>query len=79
MKSVGMQYLAAIRALQRQGINQLKRTVYVVFVPDEETGGKRGMAEFVKTNKFKAMNVSFMLDEGSPLWNKEGALYAYYG
>lgn len=37
------------------------------------------MAEFVKTSEFKAMNVSFMLDEGSPLWNQEGALYAYYG
>lgn len=32
MKSVGMQYLAAIRALKRNDI-QLKRTIHVIFVP----------------------------------------------
>ena len=34
MKCVGMQYLAAIRALKNQGI-ALKRTIHVVFVPGE--------------------------------------------
>lgn len=33
MKSIGMQYLAAIRALKRKGINQLKRTIHILFVP----------------------------------------------
>ena len=32
MKCVGMQYLAAIRSLKRDGI-KLKRTIHVVFVP----------------------------------------------
>lgn len=32
MKSVGMQYLAAIRALKRNDIH-LKRTIHVIFVP----------------------------------------------
>lgn len=32
MKSVGMQYLGAIRALKRSGI-RLKRTIHVIFVP----------------------------------------------
>lgn len=32
MKSVGMQYLGAIRALKRNGI-RLKRTIHVIFVP----------------------------------------------
>lgn len=38
MKSNAMQYLAAIRALKREGIDRLKRTVHIVFVPDEEVG-----------------------------------------
>lgn len=32
MKSVGIQYLCAIRRLQQQGIT-LRRTVHIVFVP----------------------------------------------
>lgn len=35
MKSVGAQHLAAVRALQKQGVKQLKRTVHIVFVPGE--------------------------------------------
>lgn len=64
MKSVGVQYLGAIRALKRDGVKQLKRTIHVTFVPDEELGGHLGMAEFVLTKEFKAMNVGFSLDEG---------------
>lgn len=79
MKSNAMQYLAAIRALKRDGIDRLKRTIYIVFVPDEEVGSGRGMAGFVKTDEFKDLNVSFALDEGSLILNWEGALYAYYG
>lgn len=63
MKSVGMQYLAAIRALKRHGI-RLKRTIHVIYTPDEEVGGVRGMEKFVKTKEFKALNVGFCLDEG---------------
>ena len=65
MKCVGMQYLAAIREFKRQGINQFKRTIYIVFVPDEETGGTHGMGGFVKTDAFKLMNIGFALDEGN--------------
>lgn len=63
MKSVGMQYLAAIRAIKRDGI-RLKRTIHVVYTPDEEIGGLTGMSQFVHTNDFKALNVGFCLDEG---------------
>ncbi|XP_031625181.1 aminoacylase-1-like [Contarinia nasturtii] len=63
MKSVGMQYLAAIRVLKQNGIH-LKRTIHVIYTPDEETGGYRGMAKFVKTHDFAALNVGFSLDEG---------------
>lgn len=76
MKSNAMQYLAAIRALKRDGIDRLKRTVHVVFVPDEEVSN-RGMAGFVKTDAFTSLNVIFALDEGSLLANNEGVLYVY--
>ncbi|XP_037050135.1 aminoacylase-1-like [Bradysia coprophila] len=64
MKSVGIQYLAAIRALKQDGVRQLKRTIHVTFVPDEEVGGDLGMMPFVESNEFKALNVGFSLDEG---------------
>lgn len=63
-KAAGMQYLAAIRALKKDGITQLKRTIHVLFVPDEEMGSHFGMREFVHTEQFKALNVTFALDEG---------------
>lgn len=37
---MGVQYLAAIRALKREGVVALKRTIHVMFVP--------GMCENVK-------------------------------
>lgn len=64
MKCVGIQYLAAIRALKRDGIQQLKRTVHIIYVPDEEVGGILGMMTFSTSDEFKALNVGFSLDEG---------------
>lgn len=64
MKCVGVQYLGAIRALKKDGVNQLKRTIHIMFVADEELGGKLGMEKFVTTDDFKALNVGFALDEG---------------
>lgn len=63
-KSIGMMYLGAIRALKRNNVDRLERTIHVLYVPDEELGGKRGMAGFVKTDEFNALNIGFMLDEG---------------
>lgn len=63
MKCVGVQYLAAIRALKKNGVT-LKRTIHVMFVPDEEIGGIPGMKAFVRTDEFRALNVGFALDEG---------------
>lgn len=59
-----MQYLAAIRALKREGVKQMNRTIHITYVPDEELGGYRGMYGFVQSQEFKRMNVGFMLDEG---------------
>ncbi|KAJ6640740.1 Aminoacylase-1, partial [Pseudolycoriella hygida] len=83
MKSLGTQYLGAIRSLKRDGINQLKRTVHVTFTPDEEMGGGQGMKEFVKTDAFKDLNIGLYLDEAAAsedndffLFNAERTIYA---
>lgn len=76
MKSVGIQYLEAIRRLKLNG-QRCERTIHVSFVPDEEIGGVLGMKAFVKTADFKALNVGFALDEGAP-WPYEKFLM-YYG
>lgn len=36
MKCVGTQYLAAVRALKKDGVKQLKRTVHIMFTPGEK-------------------------------------------
>lgn len=77
MKSLGTQYLAAIRALRRDGIKQLKRTVHIIFVPDEEINGTYGMDGFTATKQFADLNVGFALDEGEPSPTED--LIVYYG
>nr|XP_026496307.1 aminoacylase-1-like [Vanessa tameamea] len=76
MKSVGIQYIEAIRRLKNNGI-KLKRTVHLSFVPDEEIGGTEGLGAFVKTEHFKKLNVGFALDEG--LTSPEDYFVAYNG
>ena len=63
MKCVGMAYLEAIRRLKLKG---LKRTVHLVFTPDEEIGSANGAAKFVSSEDFKKLNVGICLDEGIP-------------
>lgn len=63
MKSVGMQYLGAIRSLKNSGV-VLKRTIHVLFVPDEEIGGVLGSEAFSNCHDFKILNIGFVLDEG---------------
>ncbi|OAF71490.1 N-acyl-L-amino-acid amidohydrolase [Intoshia linei] len=63
MKSVGIQYLEAIRMI-KPNLKGNYRTVHVSFVPDEEIGGKDGMAIFSKSNDFKKLNVGIGFDEG---------------
>ncbi|KAG0555148.1 hypothetical protein KC19_12G147500 [Ceratodon purpureus] len=63
MKSVGMQYLEAIRHLKSSGF-QPTRSVHVSYVPDEEYGGVDGMARLVGSPDFAKLNVGINLDEG---------------
>lgn len=66
MKCVGMQYLGAIRGLINDDV-RLRRTVHVVFVPDEEIFGPEGMKALVLSDAFRDLNVGFALDEGLKL------------
>lgn len=61
--AVGMQYLGAVRSLQKDQI-KLKRTIHVTFVPDEEIFGADGTKAFVNSDDFRELNVGFLLDEG---------------
>uniref|UniRef100_A0A915DB75 N-acyl-aliphatic-L-amino acid amidohydrolase n=1 Tax=Ditylenchus dipsaci TaxID=166011 RepID=A0A915DB75_9BILA len=64
MKSIGIQYLEAIRQLRQTGKKSFLRTVHIVFGPDEEIGSYDGMEKYVHTQHFKDLNVGFALDEG---------------
>ncbi|ODN03040.1 Aminoacylase-1A, partial [Orchesella cincta] len=74
MKSVGIQYLEAIRNLKAQDFVP-QRTIHITFVPDEEIGGTNGMAKFVETDEFRQLNVGFELDEGGPCPTEEFGLF----
>lgn len=63
MKSVGMQYLAAIHRLKKKNLS-LERSLHVSFVPDEENFGPDGMKAFAVSDAFKKLNVGFVMDEG---------------
>ncbi|GAA30793.2 aminoacylase [Clonorchis sinensis] len=75
MKCVGIQQLEAVRRLKNRGIAELRRTVFLSFVPDEELGGGRGMQPFVEGKhplhpgspnevQFSKLNIGLCLDEG---------------
>ncbi|XP_030855958.1 aminoacylase-1-like [Strongylocentrotus purpuratus] len=76
MKCVGIQYLEAIRRLIKKG-QRLLRTVHMLFVPDEELGGFKGMKLFVQTPQFQKLNMGFGLDEG--LANPTEKFTLFYG
>uniref|UniRef100_A0AAY3ZY94 N-acyl-aliphatic-L-amino acid amidohydrolase n=1 Tax=Denticeps clupeoides TaxID=299321 RepID=A0AAY3ZY94_9TELE len=63
MKCVTIQYIEAIRRLKAKG-QTFARTTHLMFVPDEEVGGHKGMEMFINHPEFKNLNVGFALDEG---------------
>ncbi|TKS71374.1 Aminoacylase-1A [Collichthys lucidus] len=76
MKCVTIQYIQAVRRLKAEG-RKLMRTVHLMFVPDEEVGGHKGMETFVKHPEFQKLNLGFALDEG--LANPGEAFTVFYG
>ncbi|KAJ2612020.1 adenylate cyclase [Coemansia sp. RSA 1804] len=76
MKIVGHCYLEAVRRLRSEGV-RLRRTLHLVYVPDEEIGGEDGMARFVESAEFARLNAGFALDEG--MANPGDAVRVFYG
>jgi aminoacylase len=76
MKCVCTQYLEAIRKMKAAGTKP-KRTIHLLYVPDEEIGGKDGMMWFHLTPEFAALNVGVCIDEG--LANPTDAFTVFYG
>ncbi|XP_077982510.1 aminoacylase-1-like [Glandiceps talaboti] len=76
MKSVGIQYIEAIKRLKKQGV-KLLRTIHMTFVPDEEVTGRLGMGKLVQRSEFKDLNVGYVLDEG--LANPKDIFTVFYG
>ncbi|XP_055694146.1 aminoacylase-1-like isoform X2 [Lutzomyia longipalpis] len=63
-KGQGTAYLGAVRQLQDEGF-QPKRTLHIMYVPDEEIGADHGMKAFVETQEFRDLNIGFAIDEGA--------------
>ncbi|GJQ75973.1 hypothetical protein Trydic_g18028 [Trypoxylus dichotomus] len=74
MKSVGIQYLEAVRKLKSKKVT-LRRTVHITFLPDEETGEAGGMKHYVASSHFKDLNVGVVFDEGMPNPTEEFLLF----
>lgn len=63
MKCVGIAYLEAIRRLKSES-KRLKRTIHLVYTPDEEIGSGNGAEQFAK--QLEELNVGVCFDEGLP-------------
>mmetsp|Transcript_22162 Transcript_22162/g.34090 ORF Transcript_22162/g.34090 Transcript_22162/m.34090 type:complete len:506 (+) Transcript_22162:193-1710(+) len=81
MKCVCIQYIEGIRKLHKvDPFYAPKRSIYLSFVPDEETGG-RGMAAFLDSNLYKnklaKQGIALALDEG--LASETSTYNVFYG
>ncbi|KAG7155682.1 Aminoacylase-1-like 4, partial [Homarus americanus] len=76
MKSVGIQYLEALKRLKKDG-HKFLRTIHLTFVPDEEVSGGNGMGRLVETKVFREMNVGLGLDEGYS--STDNKMLVFYG
>lgn len=76
MKSVGMGYVEAIRRLAASGFAPA-RTLHLLFVPDEEVGGARGIKLLLAHALVRELNIGLVLDEGLP--SPDDKFAVYYG
>ena len=76
MKSVGMGYVEAIRRLRAAGFAPA-RTLHLLFVPDEEVGGARGIKLLLAHALVRELNIGLVLDEGLP--SPDDKFAVYYG
>ncbi|KAF6000375.1 adenylate cyclase [Cyanidiococcus yangmingshanensis] len=69
MKTQGVQYLEALRRLRTSAPNMwpFRRTVHVLFVPDEEVGGHTGMGLLVNSSLWRdTLRPAVLIDECLP-------------
>ena len=66
MKCVGIAYLEAIRRIKTNSASRLKRTIHLIFTPDEEIGSSNGAAQMIKSTEFADLNIGACFDEGVP-------------
>ncbi|XP_013175427.1 PREDICTED: aminoacylase-1B-like [Papilio xuthus] len=74
-KTLGITYLEAVKTLMKSGI-KLRRTIHLLFMPDEESGGLNGMIPFIETKAFKDLNPGFFFDEG--MASPDDTVYVLY-
>ncbi|HVX00881.1 MAG TPA: M20/M25/M40 family metallo-hydrolase [Candidatus Babeliaceae bacterium] len=65
MKAVGIAHYMALKKLKAEGFKP-KRSVHLLFVPDEERGGFHGTKEFIQHHIFSKLNIGYVVDEGMP-------------
>jgi aminoacylase len=63
MKCVSIQYIEAVGRLKKSGYAP-RRTILLLYVPDEEVGGNKGMKLLVAHAKAAELNMGLVLDEG---------------
>jgi aminoacylase len=78
MKSVGAQYWEALLRLRARGFAPT-RTVHLLYVPDEEVGGGRGVKLLLADPLIRALNPGLVLDEGLARADPDGAFEVFYG
>ena len=66
MKCVGMAYLMAIKRIKTNLALSFKRTIHLLFTPDEEIGSPNGAAQMIKSAEFAELNIGACFDEGVP-------------
>jgi len=85
MKCVGVQYLETLLRLKGVVVDPSVaplaapplRTVHVLFVPDEEVGGSRGIKPLLAHPAWASLNPGFLLDEG--LASPSPSFSVFYG
>ncbi|KAL0248420.1 hypothetical protein GEMRC1_003656 [Eukaryota sp. GEM-RC1] len=78
MKSIGIMHLEALGRLKQRGF-QPKRTFHVLFGPDEEVGGTKGVKLLVESSHFTTINPILWVDEGLASGHDDATIPIFYG
>lgn len=64
-KGLGVIQYEALKRLKERGIRPA-RTIHLIIVPDEESGGYTGTKQFLEHPVFDTLGIGYVLDEGMP-------------